>query len=167
MNLVYYNNHSPKVFLQKESLFQHDLYFLDDLRVLVPKTITKKTINPSNFFNIKCKLSLDSVCIVDRIYPNKGPVCIIDHVNKSGYNFLIGNTPIKSFSVFPDMSNIYKPIPGLKQVVVHTIGPKRFCRLKETGFLISESVGLVSTIWHYVNVGVYSKNNMVPFKILD
>ena len=164
MNLVFYSCHSPKYFIKIKSFFQHNLYSLENSKILVPKTITKKAINPSNFFNLKKELSIGSVCIVDRVYPDKGPVCIIDHINKSGYNFLIGKTPLKSLTTFPDMSNIYKPISGLKLVVVETVGPQRFSRVKKPQGLISESVGLVSPVWHYVNVEVFSKNFFGPLK---
>ena len=71
-------------------------------------------------------------------------------------------TPVKKFPVFPDMSKIYNTIPGYKQVVVHTLGPSRFLKQYKQKQITSESVGLISPIWHYVGVNVYAKNNMHP-----
>ena len=91
------------------------------------------------------------------MYSNIEFVCIVDHVNRSGTNFLIGETPVKNFPVFPDMSKIYNIIPGYKQVVVHTLGPSRFLKQYKQKQITSESVGLISPIWHYIGVNVYAK----------
>ena len=160
MNLLFYDCNSPKNFQGRESFFEHNLYYVANTKVLVPKTFCEDTINPFNFFSLKQKLSFKSICIIDKIYPDNGPVCIIDHVNRSGFNFLVGKTPIKNLPTFPDMSSIYNPIRDLKQVVVHTVGPKRFHKEKNISQTTSESVGLLSPVWHYVGVSVFSKNTI-------
>ena len=160
MNLVFYNCNLPKIFQDRKTVFEHSLYYVKNTKILVPKTFCEETINPLNFFSLKQKLSFNSICIIDKVYPDNGPVCIIDHVNRSGFNFLAGKTPVKNLPTFPDMSRIYNPIKDLKQVVVHTVGPKRFHKEKNVSQIISESVGLLSPVWHYVGVGVFSKNKM-------
>ena len=161
MNLIFYNIHKPKKHNKQESLHGHNLYYLDNRRVLVPQEFSKTAVNPENFYKIRESMGLDGICIVDKVHPNMRPVCIIDHVNRSGTNFLIGKTPIEALPVFPDMSKIYNRIPGYKQVVVHTLGPSRFSKQKGQDYITSESVGLISPIWHYVGVDVYAKNNML------
>ena len=161
MNLMFYNIYEPKKYNKQKSLHAHNLYYSDNFRILVPQEFSKTSVNPENFYKIRESVGLDGICIVDKLHPNMGPVCIIDHVNRSGTNFLIGKTPIESLPVFPDMSKIYNRIPGYKQVVVHTLGPNRFSKQKEQDYITSESTGLVSPVWHYVGVDVFAKNNML------
>ena len=162
MNLIFYNIRKPKSYTKKEQFFGHNLYHLKNRQVLVPQKFSKTIIRPKNFYKIKKRLGLENICIVDKVYSNIEFVCIIDHVNRSGTNFLIGETPVKNFPVFPDMSKIYNTIPGYKQVVVHTLGPSRFLKQYKQKQITSESVGLISPIWHYVGVNVSAKNNMYP-----
>ena len=81
----------------------------------------------------------------------------MNHVNRSGYNFLIGRTHELDLPRFPDMSNIYNAIPNLSTVNVHTVGPKRFDSATSDKVVLSEAVGLVAPIWHYVRVKVFAK----------
>ena len=104
MNLVFYSIRPPKNFSKTKEIFHHVVYFSGEEKILVPKVFSRECINPINFLSLKNKLLFRSICIIDRIYPDKGPVCIIGHINRSGYNFLIGKTPLKSFPTFPDMS---------------------------------------------------------------
>ena len=76
----------------------------------------------------------------------------------SGYNFLIGKTPAQDLPRFPDMTNIYNEIPGLKSTSVHTVGPERFKLKLDTTNVVSESVGLIAPVWHYVGINVYAQN---------
>ena len=161
MNIIFYNIRKPKNYSKKEHFFGHSFYYLKNLQVLVPHEFSKIIIRPKNFYKIKNRLCLENICIVDKVCSNIEFVCIVDHVNRSGTNFLIGETPVKKFPVFPDMSKIYNTIPGYKQVVVHTLGPSRFLKQYKQKQITSESVGLISPIWHYVGVNVYAKNNML------
>jgi hypothetical protein len=81
----------------------------------------------------------------------------MDHINKSGFNFLFNKTPYKTFPTFPDMSRIYNPLNNLEQVVVQTLGIKSFSKKTKTEGVFSEMIGLVSPVWHYVNVQVFGK----------
>ena len=162
MNIIFYNIKKPKSYIRREEFFGHSFYHLKNHHLLVPQKFSKTIIRPKTFYKIKNRLGLENICIVDKVYPNIEFVCIVDHVNRSGTNFLIGETPVKNFPVFPDMSKIYNTIPGYKQIVVHTLGPSRFLKQYKQKQITSESVGLISPIWHYVGVNVYAKNNMHP-----
>ena len=101
MNIIFYNIREPKNYSKKEQFFGHSFYYLKNLQVLVPHEFSKTIIRPKNFYKIKKRLGLENICIVDKVYSNIEFVCIVDHVNRSGTNFLIGETPLKNFPVFP------------------------------------------------------------------
>ncbi len=159
MNLIIYSLCKANDYDFKEKIFGHIIYSIDKKVIIVPETFSENSINPSNYFKIQNKLSFDSINIIDRVKPTTQSFCIMDHINKAGFNFLIGATPLNDFPVFPDMSKIYNPIKGLKQVVVHTVGPKRFNLATVSNNIISESVGLIAPVWHYVGINVFAKNN--------
>ena len=142
--------------LEKE-IFEHFIFSKKEKIHIVPKTFDSKTLGPRNFLGLKAELGLDSILIIDRIKPTRGETCIMNHVNRSGYNFLIGRTPELGLPRFPDMSNIYNAIPRLDTVTVHTVGPKRFDSAISDKIILSEAVGLVAPIWHYVRVKVFAK----------
>ena len=73
------------------------------------------------------------------------------------FNFFIGSKRIQELPMFPDMSNIYRPIEGLKKINVHTVGPERFKKEPLANQTTSEYIGLVSPLWHYVGVCVFGK----------
>ena len=56
------------------------------------------------------------------------------------------------------MSKIYHRIPGLESAVVHTVGPERFHLRPKSNNMISEAVGLIAPVWHYVRVKVFAQN---------
>ena len=116
-----------------------------------------KHINPRSIYNLKKKFNIKEITIYDRVKNKKREACIINHVNRTGINFLIGNTPFKTFPRFPDMTKIYNKIKGLDQVVVHTVGPSRFEKPLEKNILISESVGLIAPIWYYVGTKIFAR----------
>ena len=142
--------------LEKE-VFEHFIFSKKEKVHIVPKTFDSKTLGPRNFLGLKRELGLDSILIIDRIKPTKKETCIMNHVNRSGYNFLIGRTPELDLPRFPDMSNIYNQIRGLGTVVVHTVGPERFGLAEPDEIFLSESVGLIAPVWHYVGVRVFAK----------
>ena len=158
MNCVEFCIHDPKDFFSLKEAYQHKVYNIDGVTRIVPSRFSKDIINPKNFFQLKNKLEIESILILDYITGLKREVCVIDHVNRSGYNFLIGKTPYQDFPTFPDMTNIYRAVNNLEPVGVQTVGPERFKDLKEIDGYISESVGLLSPIWSYVGVPVYAKN---------
>ena len=107
-------------------LFDHFIYGVENKTIIVPIKFRKENINPENFLKLKQKLNIESVLIYDRTNPFYKDACIVGHVNRSGFNFFIGEKTIKGFPMFPDMSKIYNPIKDLKKITVHTVGPTRF-----------------------------------------
>lgn len=157
MNLPKYTLHKPDNYKFKKQVFNHLIFTKNNKKTIVPMSFSKETINPKNFFMLKRKLNIQSILIIDRIKPQKKTKCIINHINRSGYNFLIGKTPFLNLPTFPDMSNLYKPITNLETIIVHTVGPDRFSIIDNDNHIISESVGLIAPIWHYVGVGVFAQ----------
>jgi hypothetical protein len=158
MNKIEYCIHSPNIFSAKETAFNHNIFQTVDGRKIIPITFSDESLNPKSFFGLKEMYDLDSILIIDRLKNKDTDVCIIDHVNRSGTNFLIAKTPHKELPTFPDMGHIYKPIPNLKPVLVHTVGPERF--LSDTGIdeIVSEAIGLIAPLWYYVGVAVFARN---------
>ena len=157
MKLPTYRLTQPKNSKLKRDLFDHLVLLKKEHLYIVPKTFDSGTLNPRNFLGLKEEMGLSSVLIVDRTKPTGKETCIINHVNRSGYNFLIGKTPELELPRFPDMSNIYNEILGLSAITVHTVGPERFDTATPNKNVLSEAVGLVAPLWHYVCVKVFAK----------
>ena len=153
-----YSIHPPKLGKKTVSIFGHQIIENDKARYVCPKEFSENNINPANFEKIKTELGINSILILDRVKNVVGDICIMDHVNRSGYNFLIGKTPYKNFTTFPDISHIYNEIPNMQKKTVQTIGPIRFSNTNSRKTLYSESVGIVSPVWHYVGVRVFARN---------
>ena len=149
----------PKTY---DTLFRKENHFVytDKTRVyLLPELFNDKCLNPDTISNLIEYFCIEEILILDRINNIKKEVCIIDHVNRSGINFLIGKTPYKEQPQFPDMSKIYNPIVNLEKVVVHTVGIKRFSKFKSKNHYISESIGLIAPLWYYFGTKVFAKNH--------
>ena len=160
MKLVLYGLYQPKKkYKRKTPILGHTVYDQGDSKMIVPKEFSGASINPKNFIGLKKEFNIESITILDRLKPDNGPVCVVDHVNQSGYNFLMGQTPISGFPTFPDMSNIYNQIKNLEGVVVYTVGPDLFSGAGPSSLIASESVGLISPVWHYIRVRVFAKND--------
>ena len=159
MKLVLYGLHQPKKYKRKTSILGHTVYDQGDSEMIVPEEFSGASINPQSFIGLKKEFNIGSITILDRLKPDNGPVCVLDHVNQSGYNFLMGQTPTSEFPTFPDMSNIYNQIKNLEGVVVYTVGPDLFSGVGPSSFIASESVGLISPVWHYIGVRVFAKND--------
>ncbi len=158
MNIPNYSLIPPTKYDNKTILHSHALYAVRKNKFIVPVVFDGNTINPKNFLKLKNDLGIHSITVVDRLKPKHPKVYISNHVNRSGYNFLIGKTPAQDLPRFPDMTNIYNKIPGLKPVSVHTVGPERFKLKLDTKNVISESVGLTAPVWHYVGINVFAQN---------
>ena len=158
MNLPNYCLIPPPKYDNKTILHSHALYTLRNNKFIVPVVFDGNTINPKNFLKLKNDLGIHSITVVDRLKPKQPKVYISNHINRSGYNFLIGKTPTQDLPRFPDMTNIYNEIPGLKSTSVHTVGPERFKLKLDTTNVVSESVGLIAPVWHYVGINVYAQN---------
>ena len=148
----------PNDYNLKSILFNHELYTKQKKLFLVPNKFDDTAINPKNFLKLKEKIKIRSTLLVDETIPKNKRLCIANHVNRSGFNFLIGKTPIANLPRFPDISKIYNEISGLESTVVHTVGPERFHLKLKNNNVISESAGLIAPVWHYVGVKVFAQN---------
>ena len=147
----------PQNATTKTYLFGHVVYSKEKITTIIPQKLKKENVNPKNFLKLKQQIKLRNILILDRTKPSFKNTCVLDHVNRSGFNFLIGADKIKGYPMFPDMSNIYHPIEGFKKITVHTLGPSRFVQNMKGHNIVSEFVGLISPIWHYVGVKVFCK----------
>ena len=103
--------------------------------------------------------------LFDRIKGRKTPISIKDHVNISGTNGLTGQTPFKSYPMFPDMSSIYKLSAIYPQKTVFTVGRKRFCKEDASEKIISENAGIIASIMNYIGTTVTAFG--IPEKMRD
>tara|TARA_Y100000817_G_scaffold139537_1_gene109434 strand:+ start:118 stop:603 length:486 start_codon:yes stop_codon:yes gene_type:complete len=158
MNLIMYGLQAPNDYNLRSTLLNHKLYTKQKKSFLVPNKVDDTTISPKNFLKLKGKMTIKEILLIDKTIPEDKRLCIANHVNRSGYNFLIGKTPIANLPRFPDMSKIYNKISGLESAVVHTVGPERFHLRPKSNNMISESVGLIAPVWHYVGVKVFAQN---------
>tara|TARA_Y100000816_G_scaffold190055_1_gene138455 strand:- start:268 stop:747 length:480 start_codon:yes stop_codon:yes gene_type:complete len=152
-----YRLYPPKKATTKTHLFGHAVYIKEKSTTIVPRDFKKENVNPINFIKLKQQIQFKSILILDRTKPSFENTCVLDHVNRSGFNFLIGIDKINGYPMFPDMSNIYHPIENFKNITVHTLGPSRFAQTVKCRNITSEFVGLISPIWHYVGVKVFCK----------
>ena len=161
MNLITYGLRAPNDYDLKSTLLNHKLFTKQKKLFLVPNEFDDTTINPKNFLKLKEKMKIKKALLIDETIPKNKRLCITNHVNRSGFNFLIGKTPIANLPRFPDMSKIYNEISGLESTIVHTVGPERFHLRPKSNNVISESVGLIAPVWHYVGVKVFAQNFIV------
>ncbi len=141
----------------KRSMADHYYGEINNRIILWPKKIDSATINPKNFYELKKQYNLKELIFIDRLIGTSKVVSIINHVNRSGQNFLRSKTPFNQFPQFPDMSKIYNQISGLDTVVVHTIGERGFQKPPaEENVIWSELVGLIAPIAHYVGIKVFA-----------
>ncbi len=139
------------------SIANHIFSKINSQIILWPEKIDSTTINPKNFNELKKNHNIKELLILDRIIGTNKIVSIINHVNRSGQNFLRNKTPFNKLPQFPDMSKTYNKINGLDMVIVHTIGKKRFENPpNEENVIWSEAVGLISPIAHYVGIKVFA-----------
>ena len=153
-----YGLQAPSDYKLRSTPLNHKLYIKKKEFFLVPNRFDEGIINPETFLKLKEEMEVISILVIDRTIPGDKKLCIINHVNRSGYNFLIGKTPTANLPRFPDMSKIYNKISGLEPAVVHTVGPERFHSRPKSNNMISESVGLIAPVWHYVGVKVFAQN---------
>ena len=149
-----YSIYVPIKYKSEKRCFGHYVYLGNNERTIVPVDFSGKNINPNNFLKLKNKFLIKKIFILDKTRPVFKKACIVDHINRSGFNFLINSTPIKNLPMFPDMSNIYIPLKNFKKIKVHTLGPKRFNSGNLIDEVSSEISGLISPLWHYVGVKV-------------
>ena len=158
MNLIMYGLRAPSDYNLKATLLNHKLYIKKKESFLVPNKFDGGIINPKTFLKLKREMKIKSIFVIDKTIPEKKRLCIANHINRSGYNFLIRKTPVANLPRFPDISKIYNEISGLESAVVHTVGPERFRSKPKSKNVISESAGLIAPVWHYVGVTVFAQN---------
>ena len=152
-----YSLFPPKNFISSYKKHKHTIFKKETYIHIVPEKLNQLCLNPRSVSSLAEELSIKKILILDRVINLEHEVCIVGHVNRSGTNFLIGNTPYKKKPQFPDMSNIYTPIKELDKIVVHTVGAERFLNFKDCDHYISEAVGLIAPVWHYIGVKTSSK----------
>lgn len=158
MCMVIYRLKPPIKFNKKLNLHGHTIFFSKEKEIIInPKNFTSENINPERFYQLKNEYKIKNILLEDSISNNLKNRSIVGHVNRAGYNFLYKKTPFLTFPTFPDMSNIYKPIEGLETLTIHTIGPERFKKETDQKYVFSEIAGLISPVWHYINVTVFGK----------
>lgn len=134
---------------------QHVVGEIRGRKTISPNIINSETINPKNFIELKDRLDINELLVIDRLKGIDDIVSIIDHINRSGQNFLRSNTPEEPFPQFPDMSKVYKNIEEIKSVAVHTLGEERFLNvIIEKDIIWSEFAGLIAPVAHYVGIKV-------------
>ena len=130
---------------------------LNDRTFLYPTKIDSETINPQKFNELKNHYNIIELLFIDRISGADKAVSIINHINRSGQNFLRNKTPFEKFPQFPDMSKIYNKISGFESTIVHTIGSKRFKNISSDENVVwNESIGLIAPVAHYVGIKVFA-----------
>ena len=150
-----YSIYAPIKYKSEIRCFGHHVYFGNNEKTIVPVEFSGKNVNPNNFLKLKNKFLIKKIFILDRTRPVFEKACIVDHVNRSGFNFFINSAPIKNLPMFPDMSCIYEKDPSLKSIIVQTLGYERFKNLKiKEQVFFSEAAAIIATIWHYVGVRV-------------
>ena len=144
--------------IQKEGLIDgHEFGKMDGKLIVWPKNIDSETINPKNFIKLKEHFKLEEFLFIDKLIGTDNVVSIINHINRSGKNFLRGVTPEGKFPQFPDMSKIYNKINELDTVIVHTLGCERIINISSDEKAIwSELLGLIAPVAHYVGIKIYA-----------
>ena len=116
MKQIIYRLSPPQKPTTKTYLFGHVVYSKEKSTTIIPQDFKKENINPENFIKLKQRISFKSILIFDRTKPSFENTCVSDHVNRSGFNFLIGRDKINGYPMFPDISDIYIPIEGFKKI---------------------------------------------------
>ena len=147
---------------------QHIVGEIRGRKIISPKSINSETINPKNFIELKDRLDINELLLIDRLKGIDEIVSIIDHINRSGKNYLRSKTPEEPFPQFPDMSKVYNNIEGLRGVVVHTLGEERFLTAKiDKEIVWSEYAGLIAPVAHYVGIKVSAIGNKDINEIIE
>lgn len=134
---------------------------LSAFQVLWPQAAEIRTWQPAALADLGTRTGgIKDIVVVDRLRGVSRWVWIRDHVNRSGDNALIGNTPFGGAVQFPDLSRMYHPIEDLEGVIVHTLGTARFANPPdEAGSLWSEAAGIVAPALFYAGFRVYALGN--------
>tara|TARA_Y100000590_G_scaffold416355_1_gene515024 strand:- start:2565 stop:3098 length:534 start_codon:yes stop_codon:yes gene_type:complete len=116
--------------------------------------LRKDKENLKNTYKLIFDHKIKTLLLFDIIKGYKDIISIKDHVNISGDNKLIGQTPLKAYPMFPDMTSIYRPSSKHPEKTVYTVGKERFNKVKSENKIISESAGVVAPMFHYFGVTI-------------
>ena len=133
-------------------LYNHGIYNHKKHVYIFPLANNNTTINPEVFTKIKNELNLKDLLLVDRIYDELGIVNVVDHINRTGQNFLRGKTPYEELPTFPDVSTIYNNNEGKILVSVGKKKPININTLENV--ILSEWIALIAPVWHYLGVNI-------------
>ena len=169
MSLIYFVNLPNLNSFKKKLIGGHYKIEFKDYQIITPCNLDIKTFSPSNFNSIKEVLGENHLIIFEKIKnPNKF-VQIVDHINKTGYNPLVGNTPFKNKPRFPDVSKIYdKKNYGINQIISTSVGFEMYNNLNEMN--INEYISVISIVASYVGweiTGIGYSDSIVEKQILN
>lgn len=135
-----------------DRFYNHVMKNHDNYTFLSPFDNTNKTINPENYSKIRNKYGFNSLVLIDRVFIDTKTAHTADHVNRTGHNFLRGNTPYENHPTFPDISKIYNTKNGKVFVSVGEKKPLNITVSKNE--ILSEWIAMVSPVWHYIGVKI-------------
>ena len=135
-----------------KSYKSHYIYINKNQTTYWPKQVTKENINPDTFFKLTQKYKIKELTIVDRVKINSEKTFINEHINRTGKNFLIGNTPHKNKATFPDASSVYSNTRG--STVVSYGKSYNEVSSKNNKHIISEWIAPISIVWNYIGVKI-------------
>ncbi|MCH8012297.1 MAG: hypothetical protein IIA61_10185 [Candidatus Marinimicrobia bacterium] len=142
---------------------RHHIYHSEKNCFLIPESLDKEVICPENFFDLISILTENELWIIDRVKfstsIDESTIQIVDHRNLTGWNPLIGKTPLHGKPYFPDVSMIYnKTNIGLQQVEVSTVGLSYFKNVTKTvyGSCVSELAALLVLAAGYAGFRIYA-----------
>ena len=143
LSLEAYSKTFSCVSQEKKSMAHHSVYKWEDKTIISPEQTLTEAATPANLINLKKELEGNELLIIDRTYSSEPIIQIIDHRNQTGFNPLIGKTPLEDLPRFPDVSKLYNKIErGFPKRVVNCVGVGRFGEKGEAN--TSEAVALVS-----------------------
>jgi len=140
----------------------HSYYTSKNTTYIWPNNTNKRTTNPVSIHTIKENHKIKEIIILDRVRGTRAQTTAVDHINKTGENFLIGNTPLGGLPRFPDASNVYKEKNGN---VFESYGRKfnKPLLTKNKNRTISEWMAPVALVWSYV--GAKTTGSGIPENI--
>jgi len=129
----------------------HSHHTSNNTTYIWPNNTNNRTTNPISINTIKEDHKIKDIIILDRVRGTGSQTKAIDHINKTGENFLIGNTPHRGLPRFPDASSVYKEKNGN---VFESYG-RMFSGAPPTrnkSRIVSEWLAPVALVWSYVGV---------------
>ena len=131
----------------------HNLETNKDKTFIWPESVDKTCINPETYDSLKQTFHITTILIVDRVLEEAAVIKVADHINKTGQNFLINNTPHRKRPRFPDATNIYKNKSGKTFLSLGDYAEKT--KDPDGGRVQSGWIAPIATVWSYVGVGVF------------